>query len=50
MIAGADAGSKAEKATQLGVPLLGEDALDVLLRGDLPAMMQESEPDAASAQ
>jgi DNA ligase (NAD+) len=36
VIAGADAGSKATKAEQLGVPLLDEAALTVLLEGRLP--------------
>ncbi|MCO5226104.1 MAG: NAD-dependent DNA ligase LigA [Thermomicrobiales bacterium] len=37
VIAGADAGSKATKAQSLGVPLLSEDALDGLLKGEIPA-------------
>jgi DNA ligase (NAD+) len=36
VIAGADAGSKADKATQLGVPLLGEDAIQTFLSGTVP--------------
>lgn len=37
VIAGADAGSKATKAESLGVPLLGEDAIDQLIAGEIPA-------------
>ncbi len=36
VIAGADAGSKATKAASLGVPVLNEDAIDQLLRGEIP--------------
>jgi DNA ligase (NAD+) len=36
VIAGADAGSKAEKATQLGVPLLAEGDIQSLLTGEIP--------------
>jgi DNA ligase (NAD+) len=36
VIAGADAGSKADKAAQLGVPLLEEDAIQTLLAGTIP--------------
>jgi DNA ligase (NAD+) len=39
VIAGADAGSKAEKATTLKVPLLTEDDLHVLLSGKLPGAL-----------
>ena len=41
VIAGADAGSKAEKAAQLNVPILGEDAIEALLAGDIPPEMRE---------
>ena len=40
VIAGADAGSKATKATELGVPLLTEDDLVTLLAGQLPGVLQ----------
>jgi DNA ligase (NAD+) len=36
VIAGADAGSKAEKARSLNLPVLSEDDLVDLLRGNLP--------------
>ena len=36
VIAGADAGSKAEKATQLKVPLLDESAIEAILSGNIP--------------
>lgn len=36
VIAGADAGSKAEKASQLGIPVLGEEAIETLLAGTIP--------------
>lgn len=41
VIAGADAGSKAEKATQLGVPILGEGDIQDLLAGNLPEPLQK---------
>jgi NAD-dependent DNA ligase len=37
VIAGLDAGSKADKATQLNVPLLEESAIAELLSGVIPA-------------
>lgn len=40
VIAGADAGSKATKAEQLGVPLLGEDGIGTLLSGTVPEEVQ----------
>lgn len=36
VIAGADAGSKATKAQSLGIPILGEEAIARLLRGEIP--------------
>jgi DNA ligase (NAD+) len=36
VIAGADAGSKAEKANRLGIPVLGEEEIQVLLAGTIP--------------
>ncbi|MGI8403987.1 MAG: NAD-dependent DNA ligase LigA [Thermomicrobiales bacterium] len=39
VIAGADAGSKAEKALSLKVPVLTEDDLQTLLNGELPAVL-----------
>ncbi|MBA2468512.1 MAG: NAD-dependent DNA ligase LigA [Chloroflexia bacterium] len=39
VIAGADAGSKAAKAEQLGVPLLNETDLTTLLEGEIPAAL-----------
>ena len=41
VIAGADAGSKATKATSLGVPLLDEDALTQLMAGTIPAVLAQ---------
>jgi DNA ligase (NAD+) len=41
VIAGADAGSKADKAAQLNVPILGEDAIEALLAGDIPPEVRE---------
>lgn len=41
VIAGADAGSKAAKAEQLGVPLLDEADLGVLLAGQLPPALAD---------
>ena len=43
VIAGEDAGSKAEKAISLKVPVLTEDDLATLLRGELPAVLQKDE-------
>ena len=40
VIAGADAGSKATKAEQLGVPLLDESGIQTLLSGDIPDEIQ----------
>lgn len=40
VIAGADAGSKATKAEQLGVPLLDEGGIQTLLSGDIPDEIQ----------
>lgn len=42
VIAGADAGSKADKAKQLGVPLLGEGDIQSLLDGELPDELQKA--------
>ena len=42
VIAGADAGSKAEKARSLNLPVLDEDDLGELLQGNLPAPLQKS--------
>jgi DNA ligase (NAD+) len=36
VVAGADAGSKADKAQSLNVPIVDEDGLTVLLRGEIP--------------
>jgi DNA ligase (NAD+) len=41
VIAGADAGSKAEKAAQLGVPILEESAIAGLLDGSVPEEVEE---------
>lgn len=41
VIAGADAGSKADKATQLNVPLLDESAIKELLSGTIPGDVAE---------
>lgn len=43
VIAGADAGSKAEKATSLKVPLLTEDDLHLLLAGTLPDALRKDQ-------
>ena len=51
MVAGADAGSKATKAEQLGVALLDEATLTILLTGKAPESLSgflESAPTAAS--
>ncbi|HEU0165237.1 MAG TPA: NAD-dependent DNA ligase LigA, partial [Thermomicrobiales bacterium] len=42
VIAGADAGSKAEKAISLKVPVLSEDDLQTLLQGVLPDALKEN--------
>ncbi len=42
VIAGADAGGKADKAGQLGVPLLGESDIQDLLDGKLPEVLQQA--------
>ncbi|MDQ3443610.1 MAG: NAD-dependent DNA ligase LigA [Chloroflexota bacterium] len=50
VVAGADAGSKATKAEQLGVSLLDEDDLGILLKGEFPAALSGpvgEAPDAA---
>lgn len=43
VIAGADAGSKAEKAISLKVPVLTEDDLQTLLRGELPPALAKTD-------
>ena len=43
VIAGADAGSKAEKATSLKIPVLTEDDLLILLRGELPDALAKAD-------
>ena len=48
VIAGADAGSKATKATSLGVPLLDEEALTTLLSGTLPPELAQQSTDATT--
>ena len=40
LVAGADAGSKLERATRLGVPVLSEDQFKLLLDGDLPDLSE----------
>ena len=40
LVAGADAGSKLERATRLGVPVLSEDQFKQLLDGDLPDLSE----------
>ena len=42
LVAGADAGSKLERATRLGVPVLNEDQFKQLLRGDLPDLSEST--------
>ncbi len=50
VVAGADAGSKATKAEQLGVPLLDEADLGRLLKGELPdALADAAEEEAVPA-
>ncbi len=41
VVAGADAGSKATKAEQLGVPLLDETDLETLLKGEFPKALAD---------
>lgn len=41
VVAGADAGSKAEKAAQLNVPILGEGAIESLLAGNISPEVRE---------
>ncbi|MGB3308028.1 MAG: NAD-dependent DNA ligase LigA [Thermomicrobiales bacterium] len=43
VIAGADAGSKAEKAASLKIPVLTEDELQILLRGELPPALAKTD-------
>jgi len=45
VIAGADAGSKATKAEQLGVPLLDEAALADLVAGTIPDSLKKTDPE-----
>ncbi len=45
VVAGGDAGSKATKAQDLGVPLLDESDLTTILEGRLPAALQQPEPE-----
>ena len=47
LVVGADAGSKLERATRLGVPVLNEDQFNQLLDGDLPDL-SESITDATT--
>jgi DNA ligase (NAD+) len=42
VVAGADAGSKADKARSLNVPIVDEDGLTVLLRGEIPEGVKAS--------
>jgi DNA ligase (NAD+) len=49
VIAGADAGSKAAKADQLGVPLLDESALAELVEGRIPAAIARPEIEPATS-
>ena len=42
LVAGADAGSKLERATRLGVPVLNEDQFKQLLDGDLPDLSESA--------
>jgi DNA ligase (NAD+) len=49
VIAGADAGSKAAKAGQLGVPLLDEADLATLLAGQLPTALASPVDEASDA-